>query len=50
MRYIKRKEKILELKGERLESYHLNLIQKELNNEQGELDEEHEENEKKIYQ
>ena len=30
-----------------MEPYHLNLIQKELNNEQGELDEEHEENEKK---
>ena len=45
--YIKRLKKIIELKGERLEPYHLNLIQKELNNEQGELDEEHEENEKK---
>ena len=45
--FIKRLKKIKKFKWERLEPYHLNLIQKELNNEQGELDEEHEENEKK---
>ena len=47
--YIKRLKKIIELEGERLEPYHLNLIQKELNNELEELDEEQEQtqNEKK---
>ena len=47
MGYIKRLKKVIELQGERLEPYHLNLIQKELDNEQGELDEGEEENEKK---
>ena len=36
------------LKGEIYESYKLNLKQKKLNNEKGKLDEEQEENEKKI--
>ena len=37
--YIKRLKKVIELQGKRLEPYHLNLIQKELDNEQGELNE-----------
>ena len=45
--YIKKLKKIIELGGERLEPYHLNLIQKELNDKQEELDEEHEQTEKK---
>ena len=45
--YINRLKKIIELGGERLEPYHLNLIQKELNDEQEELDEEQEQTEKK---
>ena len=37
IRVYSKNEKIIDLKGERLESYRLNLIQKEFNNEQGEL-------------
>ena len=45
--YIKRLKKIIEIKGERLEPYHLNLIQKELNQEPEEQEEKQEQNEKR---
>ena len=45
--YIKRLKKIIELKGERLEPYHLNLIQKELNKEPEEQEENQEQKEKR---
>ena len=45
--YIKRLKKIIEIKGERLEPYHLNIIQKELNEEFPEKEDEPEQNEEK---
>ena len=47
MGYIKRVKKIIEIKGERLEPYHLNIIQKELNQEFPEKEDEQGQNEKK---
>ena len=47
MGYIKRVQKIIEIKGERLEPYHLNIIQKELNEEFPEKEDEPEQNEQK---
>ena len=47
MGYIKRLKKIIEIKGERLEPYHLNIIQKELNQEFHEKEDEPEQNEQK---
>ena len=47
MGYIKRLKKIIEIKGERLEPYHLNIIQKELNEEFPEKEDELEQNEEK---
>ena len=47
MGYIKRVKKMIEIKGERLELYHLNIIQKELNQEFLEKEDEPEQNEPK---